>query len=407
MSSSPGNIYYYLNGKISTCRRCKRKRTLDEDPDHLQFKTCYRCRMIERDQKKFNQAKRKLSAEVNAGQRVNPTREEIEKLAEHLKTTSKAYQAASKQFTPTATSVPTKILLPPTESKPNHTNTIQFKNNTVSSNGFTSDPLAFQNQSLEALLENPDLQLDDETVDVDLAYNDQLFSFNILSIDPKLNPLTLTPEQQSLLQLSFLAKYHHDQSTNFKIQISALSPTQPNLCMSCKATLPKQRYAKQICEECENKQSILKDFNHYLTILKLNKTQDLYRIIFLTNVPLDELLKSSLSDNRSSQNILKLIYDRYVVPINEITGAEFLLPNNESDSGNTDESVLKKVLKCATDHSSMSFTDSAIDPEALNLSNSENINHTVQQECKFSQLCLNYDMNSGDLTMSYSHSMHG
>lgn len=363
--------------------------------------------MIERDQKKFNQAKRKLSAEVNAGQRVNPTREEIEKLAEHLKTTSKAYQAASKQFTPTATSVPTKISLPPTESKPNHTNTIQFKNNTVSSNGFTSDPLAFQNQSLEALLENPDLQLDDETVDVDLAYNDQLFSFNILSIDPKLNPLTLTPEQQSLLQLSFLAKYHHDQSTNFKIQISALSPTQPNLCMSCKATLPKQRYAKQICEECENKQSILKDFNHYLTILKLNKTQDLYRIIFLTNVPLDELLKSSLSDNRSSQNILKLIYDRYVVPINEITGAEFLLPNNESDSGNTDESVLKKVLKCATDHSSMSFTDSAIDPEALNLSNSENINHTVQQECKFSQLCLNYDMNSGDLTMSYSHSMHG
>ena len=106
------NIFYYVNGKISTCRRCKRKRTLDEDPDHLQFKTCFRCRMIERDQKKFNQAKRKLNADANAGHRPNPTREEIEKFAEHLKNTSKAYQAASKQFNPTATSAPTKVSIP-------------------------------------------------------------------------------------------------------------------------------------------------------------------------------------------------------------------------------------------------------------------------------------------------------
>jgi hypothetical protein len=366
--------------------------------------------MIERDQKKFNQAKRKLNAEANAGNRSNPTREEIEKLAEHLKNTSKAYQAASKQFNPTATSAPTKVSTPSTTNvKPNSLpGTFQFKNSTIATkNNFVSEPMNFNHQNLDhtlALLENSELQLDDDAVDVDLAYNEQLFSFNILSIDPKLNPLTLTAEQQSLLQLSFLAKYHHDQSSNYKVPPHALSPTQPTVCLSCKANLPKQRLAKQICQECEGKQSILKDFNHYLTILKLNKTQDLYRIIFMTNIPLDELLKSSLSDNKSSSNVLKLLYDKYVVPINEITNAEFLLPNDRKDT-TPEDFVLRKVLRCACDHSTVSFTDSAIDPEALNLSANEAVSHGTV-ECKFSQLCLNYDMNTGDLVTSFSHSCH-
>lgn len=406
------SIYYYVNGKISTCRRCKRKRTLDEDPDHLQFKTCYRCRMIERDQKKFNQAKRKLNAEVTSGNRSNPTREEIEKLAEHLKNTSKTYQATNKQFNPTATSGPTKISLPiPNSSKANSlTGTLQFKNSTIQNKGsFISDPVTFNSQNLEqlAFLENSDLQLDDEAGgDVDLAYNEQLFSFNILSIDPKLNPLSLTAEQQSLLQLSFLAKYHHDQSSNFKLPPHSLSPTQPTLCLSCKANLTVNRLGKQICHDCQEKQSILKDFNHYLTILKLNKTQDLYRIIFMTNLKLDELLKSSLSDNKSSSNVLKLLYDKFVVPINEITSSEFLLPLEEQDNDATpNDLILRKVLKCASDHSSISFTDSAIDPEALNLSANEAVTQGTI-ECKFSQLCLNYDMNKGDLVLSFSHSYH-
>lgn len=127
----------------------------------------------------------------------------------------------------------------------------------------------------------------------------------------------------------------------------------------------------------------------------------------MTNIPLDQLLKSSLSDNKSSQNVLKLLYDKYVVPINEITNAEFLLPNSQSDEP-SNETVLKKVLKCASDHSTVSFTDSAIDPEALNLSTNESVNHgsSVPVECKFSQLCLNYDMNTGDLVISFSHSCH-
>lgn len=365
--------------------------------------------MIERDQKKFNQAKRKLSAEVNAGARHNPTREEIEKLAEHLKNSSKSYQTVTKQFNPTATSAPTKVVMPmaPLKTSP-LPGTFQFKNTTLPAK--LNNDTTFAPQLLEQsinMLDAPELQLDDDIVDVDLAYNEQLFSFNILSIDPKLNPLTLTVEQQSLLQLSFLAKYHHDQASNFKIASHDLSPFQPHLCLSCRSNLQHRQLGKQICEECENKQSTLKEFNHYLTILKLNTTQDLYRVIFMTNISLDELLKSSLSDNKSPQNILKLLYVKYVVPINQVTNAEFVIPNNEDDEDNTkDNQVLKRVLKCASDHSALSFTDAAIDPEALSLSTPDNNNHGATVECKFSQLVMNYDMNTGDFVMSFSHSYH-
>ena len=110
--------------------------------------------------------------------------------------------------------------------------------------------------------------------------------------------------------------------------------------------------------------------------------------------------------------------------INEITNSEFLLPNSD-ESENTDDdkannkngtngmsgnnsTILKKVLKCASDHSSVSFTDSAIDPEALNLQTNDNQNQniSVPVECKFSQLCLNYDTSTGDLVISFSHSCH-
>lgn len=431
-----GTKYYYINGRISTCRRCKRKRTMDEDPQHLQFKTCFRCRMIERDQKKFNQAKRKLNQEAYEGHRSNPpTRQEIEQYAEMLKTNSRSYNVAGKQFVPTATSHPTPAGTTAPGAQANATSefqqyiprqslmsTLQFTENdsTVlnnnSTNGFGSglDPTL-------ALLENADLHLDDDTLEIDLAYNEKLFSFNILSIDPKLNPLTLPAEQQSLLQLSFLAKYHHDQTANFPISPHTLAPTDPNLCLSCtRSNLSPDRLGKQICDSCEKKQSTMRDFNQYLTVLKLNKTQDLYRVIFITKILVVELLKSALSDDKSKDNILQLLYEKYVIPINEITGAEFILPaaddttrSEEGESiaapipqitGYDTENIIKKSLKCASDHSVSSFTEASIDPEAINLKSDGNSVQTI--DCKFSQLCLSYDTKTGDLVISFSHSFH-
>lgn len=400
--------FYYVDGKVSACRRCKRKRTLDEDPVHLQFKTCFRCRMIERDQKKNNSKRRTTS---NFEPKLNSSREELEKLNEQLKTTTRAYRAVTKQFNPTATSAPASAIIGAGDSEIKDLASYQYKNGQFKP---PAGDLNYTNfDQTMAMLEHSDLQMEDvEASEADLAYNEQLFSFNILSIDPKLNPLSLTPDQQSLLQLSFLAKYHHDQSNNSRMGSHELSPNNQVSCLTCKCNLPKQRLNIQVCQDCENKQSTMKDFNHFLTILKLNTQQDMYRIIFMTNISLDELLKSSLSDNKSSQNVLKLLYEKYVTQINEITNAEFLLPNENNDEPSNDaesseNKVLKKVLKCASDHSTLSFTDSAIDPEALNLSVSETNNsnsHSV--ECKFSQLCLNYDMESGDLVICLSHSAH-
>lgn len=37
--------------KFRVCRRCKKRRTTEEPPDHLKFKTCHPCRILERKQK--------------------------------------------------------------------------------------------------------------------------------------------------------------------------------------------------------------------------------------------------------------------------------------------------------------------------------------------------------------------
>lgn len=435
------NQYYYVNGKISTCRRCKRKRTLDEDPQHLQFKTCYRCRMIERDQKKFNQARRKLNADAYSGNRSTPpTHEEIAQLAEILKTNSKG--PAVKPYATANMSVPDSVA---------DISKYMAGAGAISAPDIKNGGGAQYMDPAMALLEG-DLPEDQWDQNFDIHGNDQLFSFNILSIDPKLNPLTLSLEQQSLLQLSFLAKYQHDHANNLGVNSNSISSVDPRICFSCKIHLPHDRLAKQLCENCENKQSTLKEFNLFLTILKVNLTQDLYRVIFVTNIPVDQLVKSSLSNDRSKENILKLLYEKYVLQINEVSGAEFVLPSNINDDSSNDEerglretispaatmtptsvtsastpthfiapqltsssagiehnsSTLKKILHCACDNSINSFAEAAIDPEALSLQNGNSgatsVAHSI--ECKFSQLSLSYDMISGDFVISFSHSCH-
>lgn len=448
------NQYHYVNGKVSTCRRCKRKRTLDEDPQHLQFKTCYRCRMIERDQKKFNQARRKLHTDPSNGSRSTPpTHEEIAQLAELLKTTSKSQQPET-----------------PSEASPNDKNvqedTLELKQYVPVHAPPASPPAPSQQQPTAHQTQVVDLskvtQFIDPTLSLleneyteeswesqfEMTYNDELFSFNILSIDPKLNPLSLSMEQQSLLQLSFLSKYQHDHSPT--LASHTVASIDGNHCFGCNTSLPSNRHTMQLCSNCESKQSTIKDFNLFLTIIKLNLTQDLYRVLFVTNVPLDKLVKSSLSRDKSKENILKLLYQNFILPINDTAGSEFILPSSSNDiteyhsatlnladtispaatmnpnlestdntssnshfkqrnhRPNSDSHILKKLLKCACDNSMESFAEAAIDPEALELQSDDHHRriHAGSIECKFSQLCLSYDLDSGDFVISLSHSCH-
>lgn len=39
--------------KFKVCRRCKKRRTTEEPPEHLKFKTCHPCRILERKQKQL------------------------------------------------------------------------------------------------------------------------------------------------------------------------------------------------------------------------------------------------------------------------------------------------------------------------------------------------------------------
>ncbi|VEU22736.1 DEKNAAC103815 [Brettanomyces naardenensis] len=254
------------------------------------------------------------------------------------------------------------------------------------------------------------------------VFNQQLFSFNILSIDPKLNPLSLPPEQQSLIQIAYLAKLHYDQQFSNALQYSEVN-LRPNQCLNCSRNLSLQRLGKQLCEACESKPSIVRQLNYYLTILKVNRHQDLYKVIFLTNISVENLLKSSLSADRSRQNILNKLYDKYVSPINETAGAEFIFLKeqplaavNEEDSNggenhHHESPVIRKFLKCAKDLSaSRAVSDENIDPEALKLEGSKESTFvkpllTSNHGCN-SLICLSYDTRNGDLVICFTHQAH-
>ncbi|GME72630.1 unnamed protein product [Ambrosiozyma monospora] len=410
--------YYYINGKISTCRRCKRKRTLDEDPDHLQFKTCYRCRMIERDQKKINQAKRKMAIDPAAIMSRRAAFEpepsgyvEVAVGGSHYynqatqvsSTTTMPVNGGSGTSTGVAGVAPGVIGVAPngTTSIYGNTSNVVDMNANPNPSG-TLDSLGVKPTSMNNDNNNSFGKPTDSAL-----YNDQLYTFNILSIDPKLNPLTLPDEQQFLIQGNYLTKLHNDQQTIPQLPQLAngvfLSPTQ---CLSCLNNLKPPQLSTQMCNDCSHKESVIRDFNLYLTILKINSKIDLNKVIYMSNVSVDSLLKSSMSSDRSAKNIANKLYEKYVVPINMMTGAEFIYLDTPE---NSDTGVLKRFLRCVQDMVNSALVDLAnIDPEALQL----NGDLETQTQELFSKnscsslICISYDLNSGDLTMSFTHKAH-
>ncbi|QPG73094.1 hypothetical protein FOA43_000399 [Brettanomyces nanus] len=464
----PSARFYYIDGKISTCRRCKRKRTLDEPPEHLQFKTCYRCRMIERDQKKVNQARRRGSSSRLDSPSLSHSHHAHRDIASSYYTRGgpTATSHAPAVFNPigaansvgdvgvvnrnTSSSLLTNGLNVPDVSTMNSDNLININlansfargNSAYVSKGNGAGIVTLDGASISAaaaaaaavpstfnaLNVIPLGNAGDGSVAhgrvsslTPSIFNEGLYSFNIRSIDSKSNPLSLPQEQQTLIQLSFLTKLHYDQRYTNSLQYSALG-LRADQCVNCSRNIATPNGGRQLCDGCLSRPSIVHIFNYYLTVLKLNKRQDLYKVIFVTRISVDNLLKSSLSADRSRSNIINKLYDRFIDPINNVTGAEFIFMKDDIDhetNGNSEKSsnharifpVIKRFLKCAKDHSSLTTVkEENIDPEALKLEGfKENIyvqsSKLTHRGCN-SLIFLDYDMRNGDLMICFSHQVH-
>lgn len=465
--------YHVIDGRVAVCRRCKRKRLREELPEHLTFKTCFKCRMVERDQKKSNQARRRASIESPV--ESSPSQAEIAQFAEFLndiipqgKQKSASAKSEStfelKEYVPnkksnrsttsykrkkSIVSLPSQNVSGESISSVSHSVSNSVNNSIVDLNNYSNSKPT--NQCIDptlSLLDSTEINEDqwDPQFDLSIDASPILPSSSVsLMVDPKppsssatssfntqslqssqtsllsssQPPSLLSSEQQSLIQLSFLAKYHPDD------QIPHSPTNDHNLCLHCKSHLDPTRIQLPLCHSCESRDTVIKDWNIFQTIIKMNVHQDLNGVILVLNIPVYVLTTSinTNSSHLSKNSILNILYDKFVVPINHLTNSQFCLPlvtnqlhqfgtispadtissTNEdflTPSGNEDhQNYIKCILKCSYDSSIDAF-DNVIDPQALGLSKNNGV------QCKFSQLYISYNTKNGNLVLSLSHSAH-
>lgn len=252
------------------------------------------------------------------------------------------------------------------------------------------------------------------------APTESLFTFNILCIDQKINPLLLPLEQQHLMQTAFLKNLRSDQAITNALRYNCFEQQLPNQCLNCMSNLTPDQMGKQLCPVCQQGGSVIHLLNQFLTILKLNRRRDLYKVILLTRIPLNHLLKSSMTADCSYRSVLNKLYDKFITPINDITGAEFVFVNSllltPQAAALIPKGVIKQSFRCTKDISTLKLvTNDNIDPEALKLEKIEETQTEKSSTIKPSEfpavgcqslINLSYDTRNGDLTICFSHRKH-
>ncbi len=430
MSTAPR--YYYINGKISTCRRCKRKRTLDEPPEHLKFKTCYRCRMIERDQKKGHQGRRNHSAHSIRKPPHHTHSVKVEAIAQQINS-SKPTVYLPQMITNTSLGMMSHAVnmnqeielqhnasVPITDMGPTRSNVFIDMTHTNISNSNGSIPAKDEN----FVLYNPQFKEARETNLKNLGLNTTSASTGYLQSFPTSYPMQLSddtgkneqllmsPEQKEAMLNNFLFQLREDQQQSKSLRSVYTIPT-VNQCMNCFENLEQNKLGIQICEACQHQKSVIHAFSYYLTILRRNKKDELCKVNFISKINLNKLL--ALSGEKTGKDVATCLYEEFIFPINEATGAEFVVLDQKGDQKKKSESkLISLILKCTNDPAcSKDVSNDNIDPEALLMdsTNFQSDKYYVTSTKKQKRGCdslitISYDLRTGDLAMSFSHKAH-
>ncbi|ODV86302.1 hypothetical protein CANARDRAFT_182216, partial [[Candida] arabinofermentans NRRL YB-2248] len=295
--------YVYINGKPVTCRRCKRKRVKSERPEHLQFKTCNPCRVIERAQKRRGN---KITLYRN--------REEYEIL-----------------------------------------------------------------RRLKMIEENEPYQTPDE----ELAMSSSAHVHH--------QPQHYVPESSPYIQYGQQAEPQPVDDTQHQLH----------------AELEKaERYLENNAGLNQAFNTVLKNFDFYLMLLKVNQSQNVEQVIFSEVLPLEKLLKSALSKDTSVANIVLKLYDKFIMPISKITGYDFRFQSQIDfvKYATIFPVVIREYLKC-TDDNEMAFEDDNIDSELIALQKAHSQKYLANESCS-SSLFLSYHTETGQLVICFSHKAH-
>ncbi|KAH3668233.1 hypothetical protein OGAPHI_001987 [Ogataea philodendri] len=341
-----------VNGKPIMCRRCKRKRLKSEAPEHLQFKTCNPCRVIERAQKR-----RGTKTPVYKSKDDFETLRQIKPLSRDQEDDSDARQ-----------------------DTPNQSESV------AESNSGKSSPGAAQGSEIE-----PELQTQSNLSErsVSVASNAQMGSFKAL------------PNTKSELQQHLYYNCQIDQ----KYQIGQQDLHRPeSICIHCGGDT--QGYA-DLCYSCENRDSVIKSFDYYLLVLQLNSEQELCNIVFSTILPQNQLFSTTPTEEKSAASMLLRLYEKYILPISKATGYDFIyqteseFPQKYKDP---DRLVVRETLKCVNEIDLL-FHNDDIDSELMALQSTSPDQPASKTPCH-SHLFLSYNGHTGRLVISFTHQPH-
>ncbi|ESW99614.1 hypothetical protein KL918_001453 [Ogataea parapolymorpha] len=335
--------YVYVNGKPITCRRCKRKRLVSETPEHLQFKTCNPCRVIERAQKR-----RGSKHSVIKNREEYDMIQQIRNMDTDLETATAADtpRTKSEQTRETTPDVPQSSTAPSPEQ--------------TDASGLEKDSLAEHDT-------------------------------------PTQSPADSRAELQQ--RLHFLRQ--GDQSNAIGEQNSRRPPS---VCVCCGQNT---NGLDDLCSPCENTDSVIKSLDYYLQLLKLNHEQELRNIVFTTNEPHAQLLARTAAKEKTPATVLLRLYEKYILAISKATGYDFKYQTESEFSRKYCDPVQMRVREClkCVNEIDMLFQNDDIDSELMALQSSSVDQSPPKTPCH-SLIFVSYNARSGRLVISFTHQPH-
>jgi len=226
------------------------------------------------------------------------------------------------------------------------------------------------------------------------------------------NQLPMSSEQKEAMQNSFLFQLREDQQQSKSLRFVYTIPT-VSQCMNCLRTLGQDKLGVQLCETCQRQKSVIHIFSYYLSILRYNRKNDLYKLTLLTKISPSNLLNSG--PENTGKDVVTSLYEKFIFPINNATGAEFVVIDQKIHQEKARKSEFINIaLKCTNDPGcSKDVSNDDIDPEALLMDSSNaqsgkyyaTSTNRQKKGCN-SLITISYDLMNGDLAMSFSHKAH-
>jgi type II secretory pathway pseudopilin PulG len=421
------------------CRRCKKKRPIDEPLETARYRTCKPCREIERKKKRLK--------------KLEMTGREAAQSGIHQGDVSKPAYQVDQNIINLANQVTRATQLPPQNQQFDHLNPpvlapINYQQQSqhevqqrilqhqqaqqqqaqqqaqAAAQAAAQAQQAISNQKVEEReipIDELLLKQDGQSVHESEQHDSKILTQEALDAiaqtqhhdEDLANKTTESEENNNLFAaLKNAEANEHAHSVGNDVEdldnasSDELKDEESNVCIYCGATRDihdNGRY--QLCGSCvENPldtDNVFDDFNSYLERVGLGKVADLKNIIFIKRFEENEYisdLKQYQDDSNNLEEIIEELNQKFINPIIEVSGFKFSKSSSNFSTKPLPKSI-KLLYKCKQDIKTL---------QRANVQNPNigiNNGRLKTEDCK-SNIYLSYDIFTKDLTIKFNHKTH-